>query len=55
MVFSAIYLTNKTALIWIIALSSISLLIWISIDIFKAWKRTNYHLDKVDNEDEDWL
>lgn len=55
MVFSAIYLTNKTALIWIIVLSSISLLIWISIDIFKAWKRTNYHPDKVDNEDEDWL
>ena len=56
-VFSSIYLTNKSAITWIIVLSSISLVLWFAIDLFKIWKRCNFKKTEIDeqNENEDWL
>ena len=54
-IFSSIYLTNKSAITWIIVLSALDLVLWLSIDIFKLWKKSKYHLKNIDSEEDEIL
>lgn len=38
-VFSSIYLTNTSALVSIIIISSVAIISWFSVDMYKIWKR----------------
>ena len=45
-VYSSIYLTNTSALVSIIVISSIAIIVWFSIDMYKIWKRRKIKANK---------
>ena len=45
-VFSAIYLTDVAAITTIIIFSSIAIILWFSIDMYKVWKRQQNKIDR---------
>ena len=43
-IFSALFVKNTTALVTIIISSSVAIILWFSIDMYKLWKKHKWHL-----------
>lgn len=44
-IFGAIYVKDATALTYIIVASSIAIVLWFSVDMYKLWKKKKWHLN----------